>query len=72
MRESSRERNIYDEISLDHPMLASRLPMSAAIADAFDYRDVAASMEQKYGDATGAVRDLYEEVAARLTLRMAA
>jgi cellulose biosynthesis protein BcsQ len=72
MRETSRERNIYDEISLDHPMLSSRLPMSSAIADAFDYRDTAVGIDQKYGEATDAVRGLYEEVASRLTLKMAA
>ncbi|MBX9927201.1 MAG: ParA family protein [Hyphomicrobiaceae bacterium] len=72
MRDTSKERNIYDEIALDHPMLTSRIPMSPAIADAFDFRDSPASIVEKYGDATDSVRGLYEEVASRLTLRMAA
>lgn len=72
MRDTGRERNIYEEIALDHPMLMSRLPMSSAIADAFDYRDMATAIDQKYGDATPAVRGLYEEVTSRLTLRLAA
>ena len=72
MRGTSREQNIVDEIEIDHPMLRSRLPQSAAIADAFDFRDDACSIDEKYGDATSSVRALYEEVASRLTLRMAA
>jgi chromosome partitioning protein len=72
MRGTSREQNIFDEIGIDHPMLHSRLPQSAAIADAFDFRDDACSIEEKYGDATASVRALYDEVASRLTLRMAA
>jgi cellulose biosynthesis protein BcsQ len=72
MRGTSREQNIVDEIGIDHPMLHSRLPQSAAIADAFDFRDDACSIEEKYSDATASVRALYEEVASRLTLRMAA
>lgn len=72
IRGTSRERNLYEEIALDHPMLDARIPMSDAIADAFDYRDTAVTIDEKYGDATQAVRALYEEVASRLTLRMAA
>ena len=49
-----------------------RLPQSAAIADAFDFRDDPRSIEDKYGDATSDVRAMYEEVASRLTLRLAA
>ena len=72
MRDTGRERNITEEIGLDHPMLSARLPQSAAIADAFDFRDDPRSIEEKYGDATASVRALYGEVAARLSLRMAA
>jgi chromosome partitioning protein len=72
MRGTGREQNIFDEIALDHPMLEARLPQSSAIADAFDYRDDPRSIEEKYGDATGDVRRLYEDVASRLTLRLAA
>ncbi len=72
MRGTGREQNIFDEIALDHPMLNVRLPQSAAIADAFDFRDDPRSIEDKYGDATSDVRAMYEEVASRLTLRLAA
>jgi chromosome partitioning protein len=72
MRDTGRERNIYDEIALDHPMMTARLPQSAAIADAFDFRDDPRRIEEKYGDATGDVRAMYEEVASRLTMRLAA
>jgi chromosome partitioning protein len=71
IRDTSRERNIYDEISLTHPMIMTRLPQSAAIADAFDFQDDRRSIDAKYGDATPAVRALYEEIASRLTLRLA-
>ncbi len=72
MRDTGRERNIYDEIGLDHPILRARLPQSAAIADAFDFRDDLRTINEKYGDATPDVRALYEDVASRLTLRLAA
>jgi chromosome partitioning protein len=72
MRETGRERNIYDEIAIDHPMLETRIPQSAAIADAFDFRDDPRSIDEKYGDATPTVRALYEEVTSRLTLKLAA
>lgn len=72
MRASSRERNILDEIALDHPMLGASLPQSAAIADAFDFRDDLRSIEEKYGEATPAARALYEEVVSRLLVQQAA
>lgn len=72
MRDTGRERNIFDEIALDHPMLQARLPQSAAIADAFDFRDDPRRIEEKYGDATGDVRAMYDEIASRLTMRLAA
>lgn len=72
IRDNPRERLLYEEIALDHPMLDARIPMSTAIADAFDYRDEPTTIEEKYGDATPAVRALYEEIASRLTLKMAA
>jgi chromosome partitioning protein len=72
MRDTGRERNIFDEIALDHPVLRAKLPQSAAIADAFDFRDDLRPINEKYGDATGDVRALYEEVTSRLTLRIAA
>jgi chromosome partitioning protein len=72
IRDTSRERNVYDEISLAHPMIATRVPQSAAIADAFDFQDDRCSIDEKYGVATPSVRALYEEIASRLTLRLAA
>ena len=72
MRGNNREQNIYEEIALDHPMLSARLPQSEAIADALDFRDDPRTIAQKYGDATGAVRTLYEEVSSKLTQRLAA
>jgi len=72
MRDSGRERNIMDEIALDHPMLRASLPQSAAIADAFDFRDDLRLIEEKYGDATPSVRALYDEIASKLVLKLAA
>jgi chromosome partitioning protein len=72
MRDSSKERNVYDEIALTHPMIETRLPQSQAIAEAFDYQDDKRSIDAKYGDATPAVRALYEEILSRLTMRLAA
>ncbi len=71
-RANSRDRNIIDEISLDHPMLAAQLPHSEGIANAFDWDASPKRMEEKYGAGAPAIRALYDEVMPLVATRMAA
>jgi len=52
-----------------HSILDTRLPLSPAIADSLEYRDVPVPIEVKYGDGATDVRRLYDEVAARLLVK---
>jgi hypothetical protein len=45
-------------------VLDTFLPQRNGIADAFDYVGTPRSIEAKYGDAAGDVKELYDEVAA--------
>ena len=71
-RAHSRDRNIIDEIGLDHPMLEARVPYSEAIANAFDWDASPKRIEEKYGDGTAAIRALYDEVVPLMATRLAA
>jgi cellulose biosynthesis protein BcsQ len=71
-RANSRDRNIIDEIGLDHPMLEAQLPHSEAIANAFDWDAAPKSLEAKYGDGTAALKALYDEVVPLMSTRLAA
>ena len=72
VRETGRERLLIDEIALDHPMLATRMPHSDAIANAFDWDPSPKSMDQKYGAGAAALRRLYDELASGAAHRIAA
>ncbi len=71
-RGNARDRNIIDEIGLDHPLLTAQLPHSEDIANAFDWDASPKRIEEKYGSATAALRTLYEEVAPVMAARLAA
>lgn len=71
-RGTSRDRNIIDEIGLDHPLLEAQLPHSEGIANAFDWEAGRKPIEDKYGDGTSAIRTLYEELAPMMAIRAAA
>jgi chromosome partitioning protein len=68
LRGNGRERNLLEDIALDHPLLAARLPMLDSIADAFDWDERKKPMEQKYGAALPYLRALHDEVMAAPTL----
>ena len=71
-RGTSRDRNIIDEIGLDHPMLAAQLPHSDGIANAFDWETGRKTMEEKYGNGAAAIRALYDELRPLMSQRLAA
>jgi cellulose biosynthesis protein BcsQ len=70
VRDNGRDRLLVEEIGLKHPMLETQLPMREGIANAFDYvGGTRQSIEQKYGNAIGDVRRLYDEIAPLLVER---
>jgi chromosome partitioning protein len=71
-RDNSRDRNIIDEIGLDHPMLTAQLPHSEGIANAFDWDNGPKQIEDKYGTGTASIRALYDELVPLMSKRLAA
>jgi chromosome partitioning protein len=71
-RGNSRDRNIIDEIGLDHPLLTAQLPHSEDIANAFDWDASPKRIEEKYGTGAAAIRALYDEVMPLMSARLAA
>lgn len=56
------ERLLIDQLALDHPLLAARIPSLESIARAFDWDETRKTMEQKYADAIPYLRALHDEV----------
>jgi cellulose biosynthesis protein BcsQ len=56
------EKLLIDQIALDHPLLATRMPALDSVARAFDWDETKKSMEQKYADALPHLRALHGEV----------
>jgi cellulose biosynthesis protein BcsQ len=54
---------MIEEISLVHPVLETFLPQRNGIANAFDYLGQPRSIDAKYSDAAGDVKELYQEIA---------
>jgi cellulose biosynthesis protein BcsQ len=53
---------MIEEISLVHPVLETFLPQRNGIANAFDYVGQLRSIDAKYSDAAGDVKELYQEI----------
>lgn len=66
VREGGRDDVIIDTIAFNHPTLASRLPQSADVANAFDWSEERQTLEEKYGATVAPVRALYEELLTSL------
>lgn len=67
VRDNGRDRMLIEEIGLKHPVLDTRLPMRDGIANAFDYiGGERQTIEQKYGNAVGDLKALYDEIAPLL------
>ena len=64
MQGTGRERMMVEQVALDHPMLAARMPLLDSVARAFDWDERRKSMEEKYQDALGYLRALHAEVFA--------
>ena len=62
VRGGGREKNLLEEIALDHPMLTTRLPLLESLALGFDWDEKRKSMEEKYADALPHLRSLHDEV----------
>jgi len=60
-----RERNLLEEIALDHPLLVARLPLLESLALGFDWDEKRKSLEDKYRDALPHLRALHDEVLGR-------
>lgn len=62
VRGTGAERLLIEEISLSHPLLATQMPQRDDIAAAFDWMGQRRTITEKYGDAIGDLRTLYDEV----------
>lgn len=62
VRDNSQDRSLIEQIELYHPMLNARLAQRDGIANAFDFVSTRRAIEEKYGDAIGDVRRLFDEV----------
>jgi chromosome partitioning protein len=62
VRDDNKDYMMIEEISLVHPVLDTFLPQRNGIANAFDYIGQARTLDTKYGDAAGDVKELHNEV----------
>ncbi len=60
--DKGRERNLIDQIALDHPLLTSRVPLLDSVARSFDWEEGKKTMAEKYGDALPHLKRLHDEV----------
>jgi cellulose biosynthesis protein BcsQ len=63
------ERMLIEQLALDHPLLATHMPILESIARAFDWDETKKTMEQKYADALPHLRALHGEVFGVAQLR---
>lgn len=62
VRDDNKDYMMIEEISLVHPVLDTFLPQRNGIANAFDYIGKPQTIDAKYGDASGDVSELHNEV----------
>ena len=62
VRDDNKDYMMIEEISLVHPVLDTFLPQRNGIANAFDYIGKPQTIDGKYGDASGDVKELHNEV----------
>lgn len=63
VRNEDKDYMMIEEISLVHPVLETFLPQRNGIANAFDFIGKPLSIEAKYSDAAGDVKELHQEIA---------
>ena len=66
VRPGGRDGTIIDTISFNHPALATQVPQSPEIANAFDWSDERQTLEEKYGASITSLRALYDELLTTL------
>lgn len=66
VRDDNKDYMMIEEIGLVHPVLDTFLPQRNGIANAFDYVGEMRSIDAKYGDAAGDVKELFTEVSAMI------
>jgi len=69
MNGTGHERLLIEQLALDHPLLAARIPILQSIARAFDWEESKQTMEEKYADALPYLRTLHDEVLGTPQLR---
>lgn len=62
VRPGGRDGTIIDTIAFNHPTLATQMPQSPDIANAFDWSEERQTMEEKYSASVDPLRKLYEEL----------
>lgn len=62
VRNDNKDLMLIEEISLVHPLLDTFLPQRDGIANAFDFVNARRTIEAKYGDAIGDVKELHVEI----------
>ena len=62
VRDDNKDYMLIEEIALVHPLLDTFLPQRDGIANAFDWISESRSIESKYGDASGDVKELHSEI----------
>lgn len=62
VRDDNRDYMLIEEIGLVHPLLDTFLPQRDGIANAFDFISERRSIDAKYGDAIGDVKELHGEI----------
>jgi chromosome partitioning protein len=69
MNGTGHERLLIEQLALDHPLLAVRIPILQSIVRAFDWEESKQTMEEKYADALPYLRTLHDEVLGTPQLR---
>ena len=66
VRPGGRDDTMIDPIAFNHPTLATRIPQSPDVANAFDWSEERQTMEEKYGASLGPLKMLYDELLTTL------
>lgn len=66
VRPGGRDGTIIDTIAFNHPTLATQMPQSPDVANAFDWSEERQTMEEKYGASITPLRELYQELLVTL------
>ena len=68
-RDGSFQRLNYGSVAAAHPVMVTAIPEDDGIAEAFEYRGEALTIDEKYGSGAGVVRALCEEAVDSIIAR---